>query len=226
MSPAPTVSTCRLWVPWGAVVIVTPHSSLWWLVVCLLGVTRSDLYTPNTNSVYTLYSHCNKSSPQQLTEKQFGTAVVIRCMEIDIQIELLYKCQLIIWVMLMPLCSWNYAINILFIQIQVTGHFPQGMCLFIVHLRFLCYSFSCVLSGRPTCCWTGAVQRFPRWGRWVTGWMEWGPCPARRPSLGSATAPVTPWPRPPQSKTTTHTDTHTKLLCLFMSAVFTGPQHP
>lgn len=100
------------------------------------------------------------------------------------------------------------------------------MCFFHYPLMFVsCYS-TCVLLGQPTCCWTGAVQRFPQWGRWVTGWMEWGPCPARRPSLGSATALVIPWPRPPQSKTTTHTDTHTKLLCLFMSAVFTEPQYP
>lgn len=87
-----------------------------------------------------------------------------------------------------------------------------------------CLFFSS-LSGQPTCCWTEAVQRFPQWERWATGWMEWGPCPARRPSLGSATAPVTHWPKPPQSKATTHTDTHIRLLCLFMSAVFTGPKY-
>lgn len=81
------------------------------------------------------------------------------------------------------------------------------------------------LSGQPTCCWTEAVQRFPQWEQWATGWMEWGPCPARRPSLGSATAPVTHWPKPPQSKATAHRDTHIRLLCLFMSAVFTGPKY-
>lgn len=89
--------------------------------------------------------------------------------------------------------------------------------------RFYCVS-TCVLLGRPTCCWTGAVQKSPQWERWVTGWMEWELCPAKRPSLGSATAPATPWPRPPLSKTTT--DTHSKLACLFMLAVFTGSQYP
>lgn len=81
----------------------------------------------------------------------------------------------------------------------------------------------CLLLDQPTCCWTGALQRWHLWGQWATGWTAWEPCPARRPSLGSATAPATPWPRPPLSKTTTD-NTHSKLPCLFTSGVFTGLQ--
>lgn len=88
---------------------------------------------------------------------------------------------------------------------------------------FIAFSL-CVPLGQPTCCWTGAAQRWPLWGQWVTGWTAWEPCPARRPSLGSATAPATPWPRPPLSKTTTD-NTHSKLPCLFTSGVLTGSQY-
>lgn len=125
-------------------------------------------------------------------------------------------CQLMIWCDT-DLCQWNNAINsTLFIWIYYRLIFIPWPC-------FLC-CLTCFLAGRPTCCWTGAVQKSPQWGRWVIGWMEWEPCPARRPSLGSATAPATPWPRPLLSKATT--DTHSKLPCLFMSGVFTGSQYP
>lgn len=76
-----------------------------------------------------------------------------------------------------------------------------------------------VSPGRPTCCWTGALRRFHRWGRWVTGWMECGLCPARRPSLELVTAPVTRWPKPPQSKDTKPADTQIRSLFAGLSTL-------
>ena len=127
-----------------------------------------------------------------------------------------------IGVMLMHLFSWNYVMNACYLIYEnVTYHLS-----FLPHLFlfWLCAYVTSFLSGQPTYCWTGAVQRFPRWGPWVSGWMRWGPCLARRPSLGLATAPVTPWQRPPQSKTATHTNTDIRPLCPFKRAVFTGPK--